>query len=217
MGHRRSWVVLAGLACTSAGMVRLGLGSTGDLGALPRLVADPSPTTAARLCLAFAGAGVTAVGLWLGLVVVVCVHDLLVTHQQWPHPALGALRPRSVRVLVGAALVCAAAHPASAAPDHSDLGSPRFLPLPVRPVSTERPAPITVRVRPGACLWSLAAGVLGPQASEAEIDRAWRRLYAANRTRVGPDPDLLRPGSTLVVPDLRATFPPTHRGAITHE
>jgi nucleoid-associated protein YgaU len=31
------------------------------------------------------------------------------------------------------------------------------------------------------------------------IDRYWRQLYAANRTIIGPDPDLIFPGTRLVV------------------
>ena len=47
----------------------------------------------------------------------------------------------------------------------------------------------------------IAAEALGPGADDAEVADAWRRLYRANRAAVGPDPDLIRPGQRLRVPD----------------
>jgi hypothetical protein len=55
------------------------------------------------------------------------------------------------------------------------------------------------RVRPGESLWAIAASLL-PSADAPEVDRAWRRIYRANRTAVGDDPDLLLPGTTLHLP-----------------
>lgn len=60
--------------------------------------------------------------------------------------------------------------------------------------------PSLLRVRAGDSLWSLAASQLGPDASLADIDAQWRRLYARNRPLVGADPDLIRPGQRLVAP-----------------
>jgi nucleoid-associated protein YgaU len=77
-----------------------------------------------------------------------------------------------------------------------------------------RPAPLRPRtwtVRPGDCLWSLAAEHLAPDAGLAAIDQAWRAVYGANRGVVGPDPDLLVPGTRLRVPS--PTSPDLHRGA----
>jgi nucleoid-associated protein YgaU len=54
-----------------------------------------------------------------------------------------------------------------------------------------------VSVHRGDTLWGLAAARLGPQASDAEIDAAWRADYAANRAVVGRDPDLILPGQVL--------------------
>ncbi|KGN37072.1 LysM peptidoglycan-binding domain-containing protein, partial [Knoellia aerolata] len=64
-----------------------------------------------------------------------------------------------------------------------------------------------VVVHRGDSLWSIAARHLGPDASAAEIDRSWRRWFALNRDRVGPDPDLILPGQVLRVPG------PDHAGA----
>jgi hypothetical protein len=55
-------------------------------------------------------------------------------------------------------------------------------------------------VRRGDALWDIAARHLGPQASAAEIARAWPRWYAANRHVIGADPDLLMPGEVLYAP-----------------
>jgi LysM repeat protein len=51
---------------------------------------------------------------------------------------------------------------------------------------------VTWAVRPGDTLSGIAAalGVRG----------GWQALYAANRPVIGPDPDLIRPGTTLAVP-----------------
>jgi hypothetical protein len=87
------------------------------------------------------------------------------------------------------------------------------LPLPDRAVGAgpARPAPRAavlsrprvVVVRPGDSLWTIAADLLGPGADDAEVTAAWHRLHAANRSRVG-DPDLIRPGQRLLVPELDA-------------
>ena len=57
-----------------------------------------------------------------------------------------------------------------------------------------------MRVRPGDTLWGLAARLLGPRASTAQVQAAWPRWHAANRAVIGPDPDLLYPGQTLHPP-----------------
>ena len=107
----------------------------------------------------------------------------------------------------------------SATPDATRGASPGFRPTRPLPVldgagasllaPTPRPgvaASDTVTVRRGDTLWSLAARHLGPTASDAEIVRAWPLWYATNRTLIGDDPDLIRPGMQLVPPregDLR--------------
>jgi len=59
----------------------------------------------------------------------------------------------------------------------------------------------TLVVEPGQSLWSISAARLGPQASAADIARAWPRLYQANREAIGPEPGLIHPGLRLAVPD----------------
>ena len=57
-----------------------------------------------------------------------------------------------------------------------------------------------ITVRRGDTLWSIARTHLGPDASDADVARAWPRWYAANRETIGADPDLLVPGLQLVPP-----------------
>ncbi len=60
--------------------------------------------------------------------------------------------------------------------------------------------PETVRVEPGDTLWGLAGASLPADATTEEVDRRWRAIYRANRTTIGADPDLIRPGQRLVLP-----------------
>lgn len=55
-------------------------------------------------------------------------------------------------------------------------------------------------VRRGDSLWSIVQRHLGPEADDAEVAAAWPRWYAANRSAIGADPDLLLPGTTLHAP-----------------
>lgn len=58
----------------------------------------------------------------------------------------------------------------------------------------------TVVVRPGDSLWRIGEELLPSGAGTARLDRAWRLLYATNRDRIGADPDLVHPGTTLRLP-----------------
>lgn len=172
-----------------------------------------------RLVTSGCAVGLAASWCWLALVATA------LTVEAVRRPAGAALRagaatggPRLVRVLVLALLgVSAAAAPVTA--DPGNHATPRTsvpdrgvagLPLPDRLGSADarpgRPAMSTavgtvVQVRPGDSLWSIAAG-LRTGASPVEIDRTWRALAAANADRLGPDPDLIFPGTVLRVPDL---------------
>lgn len=115
-----------------------------------------------------------------------------------------------------------AAAPTAASVAQLDRPDPAFAPLPdpgwvpepptVRPqpdlsVLARAPRATTsedgreVVVRRGDSLWSIAARHLGPDASDAEVARAWPAWFAANRDVVGDDPDVLRPGQLLRVPE----------------
>ncbi len=127
---------------------------------------------------------------------------------RWVHRAvLGAL---------GAALTGGLATPASAldgenAPTAS-LTVVRGLPYPdraegaaARPVLA-RPETTTGRrhvVVPGDTLWAIAARDLSPDASPADVTDRWQCIYRLNRAAIGPDPDLIVPGTSLELPSPR--------------
>ena len=62
----------------------------------------------------------------------------------------------------------------------------------------------TVVVHRGDTLWSISARLLSGAATDARVTRTWHRLHRANLARIGPDPDLILPGTRLVVPPARS-------------
>jgi nucleoid-associated protein YgaU len=74
-------------------------------------------------------------------------------------------------------------------------------------VPTPDPQPPTtssarlVQVRPGDSLWRIAARELGRRPSARDVSAAWPQWYRANADVIGPDPDLIRPGQQLRVPE----------------
>jgi len=88
--------------------------------------------------------------------------------------------------------------PAALAPE-----GPRRAPAPPLLVTAphpERAVTEDVVVRGGDTLWDIAARALGPEAAAADIAASWPRWHAANRSTIGPDPDLIRPGQLLRPP-----------------
>ena len=77
------------------------------------------------------------------------------------------------------------------------------LPMPDRAIGPARhhapPAPSVV-VRPGDCLWHLAARDLPVGATHQQVTTRWRAIYRLNRALIGPDPDVIEPGQRLVLP-----------------
>ncbi|WP_138413997.1 LysM peptidoglycan-binding domain-containing protein [Sinomonas gamaensis] len=70
-----------------------------------------------------------------------------------------------------------------------------------RPVTRDSVTPPSmVEVRPGDSLWSVAARYLGPGASARDIAEAWPDWFEANRSVIGDNPDVIRPGQLLVAP-----------------
>jgi nucleoid-associated protein YgaU len=60
-------------------------------------------------------------------------------------------------------------------------------------------------IKAGDTLWAIAASQLpAGSRSAAAVDTYWRQLYAANRTVLGDDPDLIHPGTLLLVPPFRS-------------
>ena len=59
-------------------------------------------------------------------------------------------------------------------------------------------------VAAGDTLWAIAAAHLAPgERTVRNLDRYWRQVYRASRRAVGADPDLIHPGTRLVVPPFR--------------
>jgi Tfp pilus assembly protein FimV len=107
--------------------------------------------------------------------------------------------PEAVDDLVPPALVPGG--PMVLVPDGGDAAAPPpAVPAPVAPVPA--PAPETYVVRPGDCLWSIAARRLGPDPDPTATDAGWRAIYAVNRAAVGDDPGLIHPGLVLRLPPL---------------
>jgi hypothetical protein len=120
-----------------------------------------------------------------------------------PAPRTGVRR--WVLVACGVAAVSVGAPVATAAPGHHPPAA-TSLPYPDRAVAPGRPhhrppSPVsTVVVRPGDSLWLIAARTLGPDPTDTDVTARWHALYAANRARIGPDPDLIEPGLRLLIP-----------------
>jgi len=78
---------------------------------------------------------------------------------------------------------------------------------PSQPVVVPEPKPgASYQVRPGDSLWAIAHNALhlqhGRHPSDREVDRYWHTIYAANRTVVGADPDLIYPGQIFALPEV---------------
>lgn len=77
----------------------------------------------------------------------------------------------------------------------------------VRPIRDRGDHSYTV-VR-GDCLWDIAKAHLHAGATDSQTDAEWHRWYAANRSTVGTNPDLILPGQVFTPPrpDLPALQP----------
>jgi nucleoid-associated protein YgaU len=83
-------------------------------------------------------------------------------------------------------------------PPHSRPPAPASTPAPRRPASAA-----AVTVRPGDSLWAIARRRLTAEAgtpSPARVATAWPAWWTANRSVIGSDPDLIRPGQVLHAP-----------------
>lgn len=166
-----TWLVLALTALAAAGLP----GRCGRLG--DRIAAATVPATARRL-----------IAITLGLTVVTATG---------PAPAMaGSLaQPRPAASAPDLDWPVAAGRSASAAPRATRPPS-----APAR-IADRSSRPAEVVVRRGDSLWTIARRHLPPGASDAQVAAHWPRWYAANRSVVGADPDLLLPGQRLVPPD----------------
>ena len=85
-------------------------------------------------------------------------------------------------------------------PDQKPANTTQPTSEPANPVSGVD-SPGRVAVRSGDTLWSIAHHHLGPDATDQEIDTAWRAWYSANAPVIGDNPDLIQPGQLLLPPD----------------
>jgi nucleoid-associated protein YgaU len=109
------------------------------------------------------------------------------------------LTPRVLRGVLLAGVAGSLAVPGAHADDRGVDG----LRLPDRPLvapSSQPDAGRWVVVRTGDTLWAIARSRLGAHADLATTVRACDRWYLANRSVIGPDPDLIQPGQRLVQP-----------------
>lgn len=58
----------------------------------------------------------------------------------------------------------------------------------------------TCTVLPGDTLWDIARTQLLPDTDVEKIDAMWRKIYSLNADTIGSDPNLIRPGQTLLLP-----------------
>ncbi len=77
---------------------------------------------------------------------------------------------------------------------------------PASPEPTEPGPAGTHVVEPGDSLWRIAQRALVDQQSgeptSADIARFWPRIYDANRSLIGADPNLIFPGQHLEIPEV---------------
>jgi hypothetical protein len=108
---------------------------------------------------------------------------------------------------IGIAVAPAGSLAAGGGAHHCDPPTLTGLPMPDLPVAGTGPGALvrSVRgrsalVRPGDTLWWIAAGRLPERATDARIAMAVDRWYDRNRSVLGPDPDLIFPGTRLEQP-----------------
>jgi nucleoid-associated protein YgaU len=145
--------------------------------------------------------------LWLLVSTLVCLADVLRRREPSATASGGAptgfFRPRFLVALLALVVgplvtgLATAAAPGAQAHRRQDL--PRLLAglaLPERPAGGVELHQVAV----GESLWSIAADVLPEQAGQGLVARTWPQLYRLNLDRIGSDPDLIRPGTSLRLP-----------------
>ena len=150
-------------------------------------------------------------GAWIVLVTALLVAQVVVDAAGVESPGASRIPrvtarmcPRLAHRIVlagcGVALTAGLASPATA----DQAGRLGGLAMPDRTVGphVQEPPPARITVTAGASLWSIAKAALPDQADNAEITAAWHAVHRANPDRIGNDPDLIFPGTTLQIPDL---------------
>lgn len=116
--------------------------------------------------------------------------------------------PRLSGAVVLAAAVAGLARPASAArpPVSVTLEPPAHAQPEAGAPEAAGTAPAVTGsyvVRPGDSLWAIACRHLrattGSEPDDARVEATWRAIYDANRSLIGPDPNLIHPGQRLEI------------------
>ena len=168
----------------------------------------------------------TLAAAWLWLLVTLTTWDAARGQAARVRSGVPLAVRRAVLAACGIAVVSGLALPAQAEDGHPHPSVLSGLPLPDRPTTLSslglafqvaeatvhqtdsrqpdhpRPRPRTVVVHQGDTLWAIAQRHLSPRASDDAVGRASARLYVLNRAVIGDDPDLIRPGQRLLLPDL---------------
>lgn len=211
------------------GATTLGVGSVQAwlLPAASSSLREPRPIRFEEVLVAGCELATVASTAWLWALVSLVVLDLVRGRDAARRRGVPRALRRAVLAACGLSLASGLAVPAHAGEDVPDPEAVARLlvglPLPdrtttttawVRRVSgraaapglgTDAPGPRadarpSVRVRPGDTLWDLAAATVPTDADDAEIDHRWREIYQLNRSAIGADPDLIRPGQRLLLP-----------------
>lgn len=213
------------LFAVTSGTVALVARLLPDLVALGRAVPSGAPfdEVLVLVCeVALAGCGV-----WLWLTTTVVALDA--ARGRRGRRGVPAGVRRVVLAACGVALVGGLGAPAHA-DDNNGTSPLQGLPLPDRATTTthvsqvfaraaahhDRAAPPSQRrqalwvVGPGDTLWAIARADLPPHAPDAAVARRVREIHLANRSVIGTDPDLIRPGQRLRM-SLPTWIPEEHR------
>jgi hypothetical protein len=94
-----------------------------------------------------------------------------------------------------------AAAPPSTAGNDAPIPAPTSTPAQPGSGPTDADSAGAVVVLVGDTLWSIAHHHLNSDATDQEIDTAWRAWYSANTQVIGDNPDLIQPGQLLLPPD----------------
>lgn len=105
---------------------------------------------------------------------------------------------RGIEVLVGAALVVVLLAVLPAVAQAQNKGAPQTAHDAANRGAGA--APERVVVSPGDTLWTIAEEHLGPKATPPQIAGMLEQIYALNRDRIGPDPNLIVVGQELSLP-----------------
>jgi hypothetical protein len=212
MAATARWTVLvragAALGATAAGAVLVWSLARRPLVTLLARLHDGGPAGIGnlrfeQLLTGLCSAALVAACAWLLLVVASVLVEAVLAAEPGRTRALPC--PPALRRLVLAGCGLAVTGGLSVAPGMADAGGVGGLPLPDRTVGTAAGPPTTaavVIVAAGDSLWSIARRALPSGAGDAAITRAWHATYRRNLDRIGPDPDLILPGTTLRLPRL---------------